>query len=364
MPAYTQALIDQLNTPAQARTLTAADWTHLIGTARNANLLGKLAAALETAGALPDGNPGRHLRGALQLSVRQRQSVTWEANRIDAALAVLDRPVVLLKGAAYAMSGHLAGAGRLFGDIDILVPRATLEQVELKLMVNGWTSLKTDAYDQRYYRQWMHEIPPMVHARRGTVIDVHHTILPLTARYRPDPERILAAATPLPGHRCLRIPDVKDLIIHSLCHLVHEGEVDNALRDIHDIACLLQSQQAQPGFSNALAAAIQAHDLGEPVAFGLRLVHTYFPQALIPGVLEALDAGRWATHHARLVRRHVRAIAPSPTGTIDRSAAWARQMIYLRAHRLRMPLPMLARHLARKAWLRLTERPQSPPQTH
>jgi len=52
------------------------------------------------------------------------------------------------------------------------------------LMLEGWVSGHRSAYDQRYYRKWMHEIPPMTHIRRQTVLDLHHNILPETARLR------------------------------------------------------------------------------------------------------------------------------------------------------------------------------------
>ena len=37
-------------------------------------------------------------------------------------------------------------------------------------------------YDDAYYRDHMHELPPLIHKERDRMIDVHHTILPLTAR--------------------------------------------------------------------------------------------------------------------------------------------------------------------------------------
>jgi hypothetical protein len=363
MTAVRDALLTLLRQPEQAARMSDAQWSDIVATARNANLLGKLAATLALADAMPAGNPGRHLTGALLLSRRQRQSVTWEAHRIDAALHELDIPVVLLKGAAYSLAEHAAGQGRLFGDVDILVPRQALGDVELGLMVNGWTSVKSDAYDQRYYRQWMHEIPPMVHVRRGTVIDVHHTILPLTARYRPDPARILARSTPVDGLRCIRVPSPEDLIVHSLCHLVHEGEVHNALRDMHDIASLVLEHGHGQHFWTRLPEAAIEHDLAEPAALGLALVERFFPGAIRPACFEALGASRWRSAHQKLVARYDRAIAPSPTGEIGLSTSLAQQAIYLRSHWLRMPPMMLARHLSRKAWLRLTESPKPAPQT-
>jgi hypothetical protein len=34
-------------------------------------------------------------------------------------------------------------------------------------MLAGWAATHHDAYDQRYYRQWMHELPPMQPYARG-----------------------------------------------------------------------------------------------------------------------------------------------------------------------------------------------------
>lgn len=363
MSASRDTLLMLLRHPELAAQKSDAHWSDIVATARNANLLGKLAATLDAAGMTPAGNPGRHLTGALLLSRRQRQSVLWEARQIDAALHALNIPVVLLKGAAYSLAGHAASRGRLFGDVDILVPRQALGNVELGLMVNGWTSIKSDAYDQRYYRQWMHEIPPMVHVRRGTVIDVHHTILPLTARYRPDPARIFARSLPAEGHRCIRIPSPEDLIVHSLCHLVHEGELHNALRDMHDIASLVKEHAHSAQFWTRLPGAAIEHDLAEPAALGLALVERFFPGTVPAACFDALGASQWQGAHQRLIGRYDRAIAPSPTGEAALSATLAQQSIYLRSHTLRMPPMMLARHLSRKAWLRLTQPAKPGPQT-
>ena len=70
-------------------------------------------------------------------------------------------------------------------------------EVEGALMLHGWSTTHHDAYDQRYYRKWMHELPPLKHNTRGTVLDVHHAILPVTARLKPDSRKLLAASRPI-----------------------------------------------------------------------------------------------------------------------------------------------------------------------
>jgi hypothetical protein len=136
-------------------------------------------------------------------------------------------------------AGLPAAAGRLFSDIDILVPKARLDEVESQLMAHGWVSTHHDAYDQRYYREWMHELPPMQHLRRATVIDVHHAILPQTAAVRPDPARLRAGARAIPGAPGLYVLAPCDMVLHSATHLFSEGEYDHGLRDLFDLHRLL-----------------------------------------------------------------------------------------------------------------------------
>jgi len=352
-------LIELLGTQSKTAHLTGQDWTRLLAIARETHLLGKLAAALSNQNVLPEGNPTRHLVGALMLSRRQRQSVTWEAHELDRALAKIGTPVVFLKGAAYALGGFASADGRLFGDIDLLVPSELIGNVEIQLMIHGWESMKLDAYDQRYYRKWMHEIPPMMHVRRGTVLDVHHTILPLTARYRPDPGRILDAATPLKGFRCLHVPAPEDLVIHSCCHLVHEGEVDKTLRDAHDIATLVTTHFGNADARKRFSEAAREHQLLEPTCLALTLVLRYFRCPEIPPLLDTLGGSSWRTRNGRIVERYVQALAPSIETPPTLRKLIARQLIYVRAHRLRMPVHMLVRHLARKAWMRWREYEQT-----
>lgn len=345
-------LLDLMQHPQRTAALTPALWCDLIATARNANLLGKLAHRLRAADVSVPAGPMRHLDGARLLSERQHHSVAWEAQCIDAALAHTGEPVVLLKGSAYVLSGKAAGVGRLFGDVDVLVPPHSLGKVEVRLMIGGWTQMKSDEYDQRYYREWMHELPPMVHVRRGTVIDVHHTILPLTARHHPDAEAIIACSTPLPGYRSLRIPCDEDLIIHSMCHLAHEGELHNALRDLDDIDSLLREHTVAPAFWDRLGARAEHHDLAMPVALCLALVRRFFDTPVPDSLIARLASGN-ARALERLAQRYDTAIAPHPEGRPPLRSLVAQLLIYIRSHWLRMPPQLLVRHLSRKAWQRL-----------
>lgn len=349
-----QALLDTLARPSAAQSLDLGGWARLIALARSSNLLGTLAERLQRAGVQAPPAPERHLQGARQLAARQRLSVQWEAAQLQRALGGLGQPVLLLKGAAYVIGDYPASEGRLFGDIDVLVPQAALGDVELKLMLNTWVSAKSEAYDQRYYREWMHELPPMVHLHRGTVIDVHHTLLPPTGRHHADAAKLLARARPVPGLPALRLPAPEDLVIHSLLHLVHEGELHHGLRDLCDVDRLLRelpASQTDLDFWSRFECAVLEQGLAPPLLLGLSLLHreyaTPLPEALLRRLHEA--AGRappsWLL---ALYHRAMHAVAPQAQTALARAAAFA---LYVRAHALRMPPSLLIRHLLTKAWM-------------
>ena len=176
-------------------------WDELIARAREADLLGTLAYRLDLAGRIADvpPRPRHHLQSAVVLGVAQHRAVAREVREIKCALDGLGIPLILLKGAAYLIADLPPSRGRLFPDIDILVPKELLPAVESRLMLAGYATTHHHPYDQRYYRRWMHELPPMQHIKRMTVIDVHHAIVPVTARARPDTPELFRAAIAVPA---------------------------------------------------------------------------------------------------------------------------------------------------------------------
>jgi len=347
-------LVAVLGYPQLVNGWNAGQWSELVATARYFNLLGSLSVRFKEAGVCVPGYALRHLTGAQQLSERQHRSVLWEVHQLQTALGQIQVPVLLLKGSAYVMAGYAVGRGRLFGDIDILVPRNALGDVESQLMLNGWVSAKTSAYDQRYYREWMHEIPPMRHMRRSTVIDVHHTILPLTARYSPDPSKIISRALPVldPCLAVIRVPCQEDLVIHSITHLVHEGELHNGLRDLNDIDCMLRNFEIDPGFWDRLCANAIDNDLSWPVLFGLQLVKRVFDTPVPVTVLNQLTQANQQKPSSWLLAIFDRALRSNYGNSQDIAAMTAQWLVYVRSHILRMPLHLVLPHLARKAWMR------------
>lgn len=347
-----------LRDPGLASALGLADWDMLIRQARHSWLLARIGAVLADHGlleAVPE-RPRAHLEAARAVSDKQDRDVRWEVSRIRHALERLEVPVILLKGAAYAMAGLPAARGRLFSDVDILVPKERLAEVEAALMLHGWATTHHDAYDQRYYRRWMHELPPMRHVRRQTVIDVHHAILPETARLRPDPAKLRQASIPLEGHDRLRVLAPADMVLHSATHLFHDGELENGLRDLSDLDGLLRHFGRDPAFWEGLAPRARELELTRPLYYALRYVTAAFGTPVPAETMGAAAAGRPARPLAALMDAlFARALAPDHPSCRDRFTGTARGLLYLRAHWLRMPPMLLLRHLTHKALLPATD---------
>lgn len=340
--------------PAQAPVLDSHQWETLLGQARQSWLLAKLAAHAQDQGllnTLPPG-PRRHLQGALLLAERQQHEVRWEVNRIAHALNAIDCRIVLLKGAAYLKADLPAARGRLFSDVDVLVPHLHVTEVENALFAAGWISFERDAYNQRYYREWMHEIPPLRHIQRNSTIDLHHTITPPTSRFKVDGAQLLSRIVPIDESQKLFVLAPQDMVLHSAVHLFQEGEFGHGLRDLLDLKDLLKHFDQQKDFWSGLYERAEELGLQSPLhhaLFHIQRLFGYAPPAPWDQHVRRLAAplpSRWLM--AWLLGLALRPDHPSAN---TRWTGLARWLLYVRSHALRMPLHLVIPHLARKAWM-------------
>ncbi|OSM06870.1 hypothetical protein MAIT1_00253 [Magnetofaba australis IT-1] len=351
-------MLRALRDPAQVPLLSIAQRDDLYRTLRLEGLLPHLGARLrdqhaEAWGQLPERERDL-LTGAIAFADDRERMLWWEANRIRRALADCAFKPVLLKGAAYALAGLPNARGRLAADVDILVAEAELAAAEAAFLAHGWEHVKLDEYDQRYYREWMHELPPLRHKGRLTELDVHHTILPRTARLKPDAAQLLAQAVPLnddPAWRGFtRLSDC-DLVLHAATHLFHDGDIERGLRGLMDVDMLLRHFDVTVGepFWQALPQRAAQMDLAKPLYLALRygriLLHTPIPAA-VDMAMAAFAPARWRL--AGLDALIIRALIPgSPEGAGGLNPA-GKLLLYLRGHWMRMPPGLLLSHLTRK----------------
>ena len=358
-----ELLVNALIEPVTMTSLDLAQWDLLIRQGRAADVLGHLAARASDHGLMsqiPE-QPRRHLESSAILARRQQRELRTEVAFIDDALARAGVAVVLLKGAAYAMGGLRAGRGRMMSDVDILVPREALPQVESALMMRGWVSDATSRYDQHYYRTWMHELPPMRHFQRGTVLDVHHAILPLTSRLRPSSQALLAAAMPLAGGSAVKLLAPHDLVLHSATHLFHEGELERGFRGLVDLDALLREFGRRDDFWQELVPRAVTLELVRPLFYALhyaqKMLSTPVPAILWAELALAPNAPRSRLLLAFMDGLFQRALRPAHASTSDRWTPLARGLLYLRGHWLRMPPRLLIGHLARKLMAEVKPKP-------
>lgn len=348
-----QSLLNLLGPAPQPQRLSLAEWDLVVRQARRANVLARIAALAQAHGAWDAVAPAprRHLASALALATRQQRELRFEVAQIARALQPTGLPVVLLKGGAYALAGLQASLGRMVSDVDILVPRERLADVETALMMAGWVHTNHDDYDQRYYRTWMHELPPMRHLQRGTVLDVHHALVPATARARPSTQRLLQAALALPGQSGVRVLAPHDMVLHSAAHLFHESDFAHGFRGVVDIDALLREFAAVPGFWPDLLERAAVLGLQWPLHHALRYAQAIMNTPVPPGAVAALapSVGQQAWLHRLRDALYLRTLRPDHASTADAWTPLARGLLYVYGHHLRMPLHLLLPHLLRKA---------------
>lgn len=339
--------------PARAVEFDLALWDRLIRQARRADLLSRLAVLLDEQGLLGEvpAQPRAHLQAARALATKHAQIMRWEIHCLQSALADTGVPIVFLKGAAYVLRDLPPARGRFYTDVDIMVPKHALGRVEKALLIHGWEPVKLDAYDQRYYRQWMHEIPPLRHRRRQTLVDVHHRILPETTRAQADPGLMLERAQAVAGQPNAYTLAPVDMVLHSAAHLFYEGEFGHGLRDLVDLDDLFRLWGGEPDFWSRLPTRAGELELMRPLyyalRYGRRLLATPVPDATCQRV------GQAGAPNA-LLRRLMdglfqRTLLPEHAQCASPLTPLARWLLFIRGHFLRMPPHLLLPHLLRKA---------------
>jgi len=351
MPA--QPLITEfLANPAETGLLsTPAVAELLLRQARRANLLGRLGELGLEYELSPQAGPlQKHFESARLFSAANHRSVRREVQELLGILSQHDIPVCLLKGAAYVLGGVAAAKGRTFSDIDIMVPSSRLEDAQQVLVTSGWMYTKFDEYDQRYYREWMHELPPLRHLKRGTELDVHHTIVPPTAKIDLDVEKIWADVVEVEGMPGLYRPSDLDLLLHSAVHLFNDGEFENGLRDLSDIDLMIRAFSQTSDFWERIVDRAIELDLRMPLFYALRYSARLLKTPVPVNVLAQLE--NWSPN---VLKRTVmdalflRGLAPDHPTCNDALSGFARWVLYVRSHWLRMPPLLLVQHLTRKA---------------
>ncbi len=352
MNVLNSLLVRVLRDPHSTTSLSDTEWDLLIRQSRRTGLISRLCVVLGEHSLLQNIPEAikKHLLSAGIFSESHQRVAQWEAVCLPEVLSEIGVHTLFLKGAAYVVAKLDAGNGRVFSDIDILVPKQVIDRAEQALKENAWMDVKMNAYDQKYYRQWMHEIPPLRHMDRKTVLDVHHSIVPETAPMKLDVSKLFDAAVPVAGRDDVFVLAPNDMVIHSATHLFCDGEFDHSLRDLVDLDILLRDFGEAPSFYPDLVKRARELDLARPLFYALRYTRRVL-NTPVPAVslAEAEMAGPGRLAMWFMDKLFMSALAPDHKSCDTRFTGIARWLLYMRAHRLRMPLHLLIPHLIRKS---------------
>ena len=334
-------LLHVLRDREQLRRLSPTQWSELLLKADAARLLPRLAndaARMGLTSSLPDWARDR-LTSARVRGDAYTRDVWWEIGQIQRALRPLAVDPVFLKGAAYIAAGLPCGVGRVLADVDVLVPEDALPRVETALQQHGWRFAPLDQYDERYYREWMHELPPLIHQERGTALDVHHRILPRTGRRHPPTDRLIEHSIKVHDIRMLSL---EHMVLHAAAHLFQDGELESPVRELVDIALLAGLGLERDGFLDRLTHEADALDLGRPLFYGLRYASRYLEGCCRAVPLERFDPWRPSVPTLRLMDRLV-------DSSIGKGGTASGLAMYLRANWLKLPPHVFFQHSVSKA---------------
>lgn len=332
--------------------LDKATWLALLTRARHGGLLRRLAALSQDSGILDRLPEAMQRRFAVErlLVERNRTDIDFELYCVQRALEGVDARLILLKGAAYLAADLPIGRRRICSDLDLLVPKARLGAVESALLAAGWQRAKITPYDERYYRTWMHELPPLFHPERGVTVDLHHAIHPPTGRYAPNSDVLFEAAVPI-GESQLRALCPADMALHCGLHLFTE-EITTGLSGLMDVHELLQHFGQDEEFWDRLLARTRLHGLERILYYMLRYTGLVLGAAIPPRVARVAERGSPPAALRMLMDLLFRsALMPPDPARRQPGRAVAVWLLYARSHWLRMPMRLLAPHLCRKALL-------------
>jgi hypothetical protein len=278
-----------------------------------------------------------HFSSAHKVFLAHKFDVKNEVARIVAALKYVKVEPVFLKGTAYILANDSCHQGRLFADIDIFVDKKDITSTEEILRWNGWVANKLDEHDEKYYRDWMHEIPPMVNSKTNMTIDVHHNLIPLVSRIKLDSAKLKDRIESNKNDVKYLAPE--DRVLHSAAHLLLDGEFEHGFRDVHDLYLLISERAEQLGFELILYYCLMLQQ---------RIFTLVIPDNYIVSLAAKIGS---PVITSIVLDMFVTVIHPDTALKNSGKQRIYAQMLFIRSHWLKMPMYILIPHLFHKAFI-------------
>jgi len=218
------------------------DWAIVGQLAEREKLLGVLWPAI---GGLRDRIPER-IAGAME-----RQALVTEfrmaafGDRLASVIRLLDDhgiPVMLMKGAAMAVSVYGSFAKRPMGDLDILVRERDAMRAWTLLRDEGWALEYEDA--DTFYEDHQHLTPLVAPGGANLVVEIHRCLLYPRGPFQLPEEQVWEEALPVTvGERRAYIPSPEHQVLHLCIHFAWSHALEKGLgRTVRDLSALLERE--------------------------------------------------------------------------------------------------------------------------
>ncbi|MEQ8230203.1 MAG: nucleotidyltransferase family protein [Gammaproteobacteria bacterium] len=273
-----EQFLELLRRPSAVTALSLKQWDSLLPMLSQTRLLPHIVAAIDQENIGHD-LPARiadHLESTRVRTRRHAKLVEWEIDRLDSLFCNRDEPIVLLKGAAYLCAGLSPALGRVYSDVDVLVRKPCIDEIERDLLAHDWSEVDDPDNQEQFFRRWLHEIRPLKHRRRATVLDLHHNILPAIDSLQFDASLLFERIEKIEGTHCIHVLGPADMVIHACVHLFRNGDFSRGLRDLLDIRALLRDFRAlDPRFDEEVQARAECLGVSRPCALAFRFLDKY-----------------------------------------------------------------------------------------
>lgn len=277
------------------------------------------------------------MQSAYRFAQAQQHQVQAKTAKLLTQLAQQDIFAVLLKGAAYIVGKTANYSGRLMSDIDIGVPHSLLSKTERVLRDSGWQAEALDDHDEKYYRQWAHELPPFSHPLDGVTLDVHHNLIPVVNERLVDMQALFAQSSE-------GIPANQWLVFHSALHLLVNEDIDNGLRDLTDM--YLICREYDKAALDDQVALFQRQGFGPEIWLLAVLLRDFFAYTSLLQSVESRPS-LWTKIRYALLKK---ILLPHSKFIVGTRYSMARFFYYCIGHGLKMPVVLLIKHFGYKLY--------------
>lgn len=323
---------------------TPQQWTSLVSEARQQALLGSIYFLLNEHNLLSTvpSPVFAHLQSGFHYAEKQKNTLLQEMLELEQVFQDVEYPCILVKGVGYRLSGLAFGRGRIFSDIDLLIPHAAFTDALSRLLDAGYLESGMSDYDRRYYIQWSHQHPPLTHFLRGANIDLHHHIFPVASNSGLAIEPMIDNSTKLKDS-VFAVPSLPYLLVHAAVHLFYQEETHKLVKDLCDLKQLYAECIAKYTPTQILSASQSMH-AEAAVYYALDTLAWLFSVKIDNELLQHLGHSssvyrRW---QMRFLLKHLLSASP-----LHRFAhfGW-----YVRGHLLKMGVATLLYHSVAKFW--------------